>query len=310
MKATTISIGAAFALALGSAFAALPASAGSFPGGNGKIAFARDTGTPAIWIMNADGTHAKRIAASGTDAPAPSWSADGSKLAFVGSPGGGSEIVVSDARGKHVKRLTKNKVTDGGPSWSPDGTQIAFTHFDDNGPDIWVMDADGKHQVDLTSTPDIDEDQPAWSPDGKTIAFTSQATGPGIHPVEIAAISADGTGRRTLVPNAAAGNPVWSPDGTKLAYDDTVDDHNPAIYVVNADGSNPVAITDGSTPVFAPWWSPDGTKILFTTNNQSSFAASQIWVMNADGSGQKQLTNVDGAIDRHPSWQPVVKLSR
>ena len=98
----------------------------SFPGRNGKIAFARDRGGgPTVDVMSADGASPKRLARSGDDAPAPSWSAGGSKVAYVRAHGS-SEIYVVDASGKHAKRLTNNRVSDTAPAWSPDGSKIAF----------------------------------------------------------------------------------------------------------------------------------------------------------------------------------------
>jgi len=74
---------------------------------------------PAVWVMNADGSKPRMIARSGDDAPSPSWSADGTKLAFVGVKHGSSEIFVTDARGKHTKRLTKTDVNESAPTWQP-----------------------------------------------------------------------------------------------------------------------------------------------------------------------------------------------
>jgi TolB protein len=304
-----LTIGAACVL-IGTGFAVGGPTAGaaSFPGQNGKIAFARDTGTPAVYVMDADGSHPKRIAASGSDAPAPSWSADGSKLAFVKRAGRSDEIFVSDARGNHAQRLTKNRLTDGAPTWSPDGTKLAFTRYG-NSVDIFVMDADGSHPVNLTNTPDSSEDEASWSPDGTKIVFSSQAdSSDGPNPITIDAISPDGTGRQTLAANGVASSPTWAPDGTKIAYQSTVGDALPQIYVMNADGSNTVDLTSQPDEMFfSPWWSPDGTKILFhAARHEGAILDSQIYVMDADGANQTALTDEPGTIDRHPSWQPVV----
>src|SRR5438552_12271318 len=104
----------------GSALLAGPAHA-AFPGRNGKIAFARDQGGgPTVDVMSADGASPKRLARSGDDAPAPSWSADGRKGAYVRARGS-SEIYGVDARGKHAKPLTNNRVSDTAPGGSPAG---------------------------------------------------------------------------------------------------------------------------------------------------------------------------------------------
>jgi Tol biopolymer transport system component len=297
---------AAVAVLLGSGLPAIaaPAHAASFPGRNGKIVFARDTGTPAVYVMNADGSNPKLLARSGSDAAAPSWSADGSKIVFVANKGRSDDIFVTDRRGKHTRQLTKNRFNEGSPTWSPNGRKIAFTRFGDN-VDIYVMDANGKHLVNLTHTPGVDEDKPTWSPDGTKIAFTRQVQGPGINFAQIAVMNADGSGVHNLTTVGSNDSPNWSPDGTKLAYEATIDDQTTKIYVMNADGSHPVNVTGPTGVAFAPWWSPDGTKILFATARGASALDSQIYVMNADGSHQRALTNLDGVIDRHPSWQPI-----
>ncbi len=73
---------------------------------------------------------------------------------------------------------------------------------------------------------------------------------------------------------------------------------------MNADGSGKAALTSGHVDG-APAWSPDGSLIAFSTDQHQSAFDSQIYVMNADGSNQHALTDEDGVIDRHPSWQPV-----
>jgi TolB protein len=133
----------------------------TFPGENGKIAFTstRD-GNPEIYVMNADGSEQTRL----TDNPAtdfqPSWSPDGTKIAFSSDRSGASngwfEVYVMNADGSEQTRLTfSNPFFEGDPSWSPDGTKIAFStgrHGSDNR-EIYVMNADGSGQTRLTNSP-------------------------------------------------------------------------------------------------------------------------------------------------------------
>ncbi len=92
---------------------------------------------------------------------------------------------------------------------------------------------------------------------------------------------------------AGDGAPAWSPDGTKIAFT-----NSSQIYVMNADGSAVVRLTNTPAGDGAPAWSPDGTKIAFHSNRDGS---PQIYVMNADGSGVTRLTN-NYDTDLQPAW--------
>lgn len=131
-------------------------------------------------------------------------------------------------------------------------------------------------------------------------------------------VNADGSGQTFLTPGGSNldRHPVFSPDGSKVAFDrNTLGKTN--IYVMNADGSTPVAITSNDAFPEAsinedPTWSPDGSKIAFVSDRGGRFKK-EIWVMNADGSGLVKLTtNVQIPAssppvyrwDTDPSWSP------
>ncbi len=144
------------------------------------------------------------------------------------------------------------------PAWSPDGTKIAYRYdsFFAND-DIVVVNADGSGGVNVTNTAGIDEFEPTWSPDGTKIAYRRGNS--------IWTMNADGTGQAALtntglIVASTHHEPAWSPDGTKIAYR-----NNPTfpltgtddIYVVNADGSGGVNVTNTTgIDEFEPTWQP------------------------------------------------------
>jgi Tol biopolymer transport system component len=282
----------------------------TFPGENGKIAFASQRDAPPgttseIYVMNADGSGQTNISNNPATDSHPDWSPDGTKIAFGTNRDGNEEIYVMNADGSGQTRLTNTEpgVGDYYPDWSPDGTKITFMSTRDGNGEIYVMNADGSNPTRLTNNPWEDE-LPAWSPDGTKIAFGSNRDGD--HAGEIYVMNADGSNptRLTTSPNFD-GYPDWSPDGTKIAFSSSRDS-NAEIYVMNADGSNPTRLTTTSPAnEFITSWSPDGTKIAFDSNKDDDSnpnSGFEIYVMNADGTSQIRLTTTNPANDDTPNW--------
>jgi len=188
--------------------------------------------------------------------------------------------------------------------------KIAFTHGGGAlASRIAVINEDGTGQVILT---DGGQDRDAsWSPDGAHIVYSGNRIGG----TQIIRMNADGTGQVPLTTSVFPelnGEPAWSPDGTRIAFtSNRAETRRNEIWVMNADGTNPVRLTvnvklseDGFGPVygmdFGPAWSPDGTKIAFWST-RDGLANPEIYVMNADGSNQVRLT-INPAEDRDPFW--------
>ena len=93
----------------------------------------------------------------------PTWSPDGSRIAFDSERDGNLEVYVMNADGTGQTRLTDNPAADGVPAWSPDGSRIAFMSNRDGDYEIYVMNTDGSGQTRLTVNSAADV-APAWSP--------------------------------------------------------------------------------------------------------------------------------------------------
>jgi Tol biopolymer transport system component len=137
---------------------------------------------------------------------------------------------------------------------------------------------------------------PAWSPDRSSIAYT-KVSASGLSDT-IWVMNADGTSRRALTTSGGTFvyfHPQWSPDGTRIAVVQFSCSGvpPPRITVVNADGSNMVPLTAGRDA--NPAWSPDGSRIAY-----QHAGTGEIFVMNADGSGQTAL-----GPGSYPTWSPT-----
>jgi uncharacterized repeat protein (TIGR01451 family) len=296
----------------------------------GKIAFASNRdGCAQIYLMNTDGTGQLCLSNGASNDESPKWSPDNTRIVFQSdrdfqgdsdNPIYGTDIYVMNGDGSGVTRLTFAAYDDGAPVWSPDGTKIAFQSFRNGvNSQIYVMNADGSGQVNISNT-SANDIEPSWSPDGTKIAFASDRDQSGFSSIYV--MNANGSNQIRLTSSGSGfldEQPAWSPDGTKLAFTTTRDSAtvawqldnlgqpklliNKEVYVMNADGSSQVRLTNNMGNDESPVWSPDGTKIVFRSDRDRDCCdpVSQIWVMNADGSNQTILSNTNFG-DYCPSW--------
>ena len=110
-------------------------------------------------------------------------------------------------------------------------------------------------------------------------------------------IRPDGSGARLLWRGAHPKDVSWAPDGSKLA----VSSAGRSIWVVNADGGNPVRIARVGASSLS--WSPDGRRIAFTRWYRAGDY--DVWVMDADGSDMRRLKRTPDLWERNVDWSPV-----
>ena len=192
--------------------------------------------------------------------------------------------------------------SDVAPSLSPDGETIAFqraTSGPTRGtePHIHLVGLDGSGLRRLTRGRGAELD-PAWSPDGSTIAFARHAGGS----FDLAACSPDGCRVAQLTATRPADEdfPAWSPDGSLIAfarYEDGFEASGGDLWVMRTDGTGERLLLGGPDDDTEPAWSPDGAQIAFTRNGR-------VAVMDADGSGLRELTDAGGEREFRPRWDP------
>ena len=277
-----------------------------------RIAFVSGfPGDTEIYVMEADGSSPTRLTFSEEDDYSPTWSPDGSRIAFVSNrdrrPEYVPEIYVMDTDGSNQTRLTFNEASS--PAWSPDGSRIAFVSDRDGNSKIYVMDADGSNVTRLTFHEGDDVD-PAWSPDGSRIAFASNRHGldNGLDK-QIYVMDTDGSNiiRLTFrqveqgkVEQGEKEEPAWSPDGSRIAFVSS-ETGNVDIYLMNPDGSNITRVTFNEAIDWFPTWSPDGSRIAFASDRDGP--SGEIYVMDADGSNVTRLTFSEKPAFA-PAWSP------
>ena len=279
--------------------------------GSGQIAFVsgRD-GNNEIYVMNADGSSPINLTHDPASDVQPAWSPDGSKIAFTSFRDGNDEIYVMNADGSGLLNLTNTPANDGWPVWSPDGSRIAFISDRDGTWKYYVMNSDGSRVSPTVPAgglypPPIGPLYPLiWSPDGTRIAYVQFVScGPRCIPpyAYIWVASADGSGAMQLTNGRADAQPAWSPDGTRLAFRSLRGAYQ--IAVMNSDGSGQVSLTDSTGNDQAPIWSPDGSKITFSSRRTGN---AEVYVMNADGSALRRLTNNGCGTSNMfaPAWSP------
>ena len=219
-----------------------------------RIAYV-DGSPPQIWLMSSNGEDRQQLTDYDDAADSPTWSWDGTKIAFVRGAWSGADmdIYVMDADGQNQKQITTDDRVEISPALSPDGSKVAFEEVvtATGAGDIYVVDVESGDEMNLT--PDVATDSfPQWSPDGDVILF-KRASG-GLWQVP----SDGGEPQRIPLPFTQPSAPRWSPDGTKIAFfvEAPPDFKRLDVFVVDADGRKIRHVRRVRGPVAAFSWVP------------------------------------------------------
>lgn len=222
----------------------------------------------------------------------------GATLAYVKGSPTSADIYVALSDGSNERRLTSGPGLKAYPTWSPDGTLIAYRvespdpqpttpDFDTTG--TFIVATDWSTPTSATKISRVLGGFFSWSPDGTRLAVSGRHESDPQGAESIWVMKVDGSGAHRLTPlGMDAQQPAWSPDGSRVAFvaNEAGQMH---IYLMNGDGSDQHPLTDGPQDE-TPMWSPEGSTIAFFRIAGSV----DLWLMKADGSGQKPTDAMGG----------------
>lgn len=201
-----------------------------------------------LWVVNSDGTGLEQLTSDGSNDYRPTWSPDGSHIAFVSTRDGNAEIYVMNADGSDQTNITNSPADDESPTWSPNGNTILFSSDRDAeaGTQIYSMTSAGE-----SARPLIVGYNPEWSPSGTGFLFLRDSQ------IFISSTT-DGSSVRQLTTDANLHlTPGWSPDESKVVFASSVSG-NEEIWIVNAAGGG--GVTQLTPDDQGESWTPSWTR--------------------------------------------------
>lgn len=218
------------------------------------------------------------------------------------------EIYLQRVGGSAVTQLTSDDAEDAFPVFSPDGSRIAFASTRNGSWDIYVMDADGRNVTQVTGTSNMYELHPSFSPDGTRLVYCATGTRSGQW--ELWTVDLRSLQRRMIGYGLF---PSWSPrrDRDQIAFQRARQRGGRWFSLWTADlvageahRLTEVAVS-ANAAIVSPAWNGDGTQIAFTTilnpSQDGGGAQQDIWVINADGTGRRRITDGHG-VNASPAW--------
>ena len=274
-----------------------------------RIAFVRymhQFENPSIWVINSDGSDEHKLAGFSSNARDPSWSPDGTMVAFASDKDGDYEIYIMNVENagrnndNNWLQLTYNTVDDRGPAWSPNGEWIAYhsPHGDYAISNIYLIRPDLSEEIRLTNN-SAQNRSPSWSPDSKQIAFMYGTLGN----TQIAIMDWDSKGGTIvdiLTPKTQNSIwPSWTHDGRNVTYTrfKTGSQIGSICRYDLQTKEEKKIVTDNSA---SQDWSVDGTQIAFSCWRSK---IPKIWILDVTTEVPRQLTNGLN-YDSQPVWYP------
>jgi len=272
-----------------------------------KIAFASDRdsskGRPSkeLYIVDYDGFNPRRLTVNGSLNMLPTWSPDGTSLAYVSYRQGSPRVYLAKIfEGRSIPNLTNEKGDDQAfaPAFSADGAHLAFASNRNGNMDVFVANSDGSQARALTTTSASDT-APCWSPTGQELAFTSGRTGfPQIYLMDSEGLNV----RRLTTVGSWNDGCAWNPSRqySEIAYTARLEAGGFDIAVIDLASRQIRQITRGRGSCEYPSWSPNGRHLVFSCQRRGTWS-----ITIADREGRSMQTLATGPGNNvYPDWGP------
>ncbi|HET7832757.1 MAG TPA: Tol-Pal system beta propeller repeat protein TolB [Gallionella sp.] len=247
-----------------------------------------------LLVADSDGYNEQSMLSQNEPIMSPSWSPDGSHLAYVSFETGHAAVYVQSLYTNQRMVLANFRGSNSAPAWSPDGKQLAIVLTRDGSAQIYLIRPDGSGLRRFTNSDAIDT-EPNFSPDGQYLLFTSDRGGsPQIYRKPVSG----GQAERLTFGEGANFSPRYSPDGKSFVFTHR---ENGKFYISTQDfqTGQMQMLTEGGWEK-KPSFAPNGKLILFASEARGRGILATV---SSDGRVKQHMFTQSGDA-REPVWGP------